>query len=453
MKDVELILGNRNMNTGAVSVRWCFSQETLDIVAEIEDPQMVLLVTPVTEKGRAVEKIIEHAVVPLSQLETFVYINDSGDFRIHGFVRSRNDFLNQEARTGGTFEKLMYQLINNNHLYIDDYFYSHVTGRPRPLFPSLYDCDISSGSTDISISEQMFAADPPEFLKFMANLWNTTPYKNSCEFRRRLMFAIPFKTPALMVYYALKFIILTMTMLMGLKPYDKYNNYWRAYFQYGDPKLVEYLNRFGKLSRLDEYYAVLKFDKFKLYSPMLVLHPIIITLMILIFPPGSYPIIYMAIAGMIGLEFAFKEFNFAWMPNPFKTFDMFLGKDNVVMYSLGTTVILALGALSLMAYGLYVLIVAHLQIFITALVIMTSIIVTLVVLDRLMLSIYNMLFTSADDNNVKRYKKYVECPIAASGKVSNTGSTIPELKPIPKRFNLRHAFESLKSNVCKPMRR
>lgn len=166
--------GPEGIDNADVPVRWCI---TTNMVSQMEkdgivDPH-ILLVSYNPKHDIEMARVL----VPVGELMTYVRFSKAGTMKLFGWIingepgrrQIKKEFLGKERG-----------------VYNTDLIFG---GSPEEDIKGTY----MGTAREVEIPSDVFGAEPPAQLKWLANLWTEDRIQDECHFRRRLIFALTIK--------------------------------------------------------------------------------------------------------------------------------------------------------------------------------------------------------------------------------------------------------------------
>lgn len=181
--------GTEGIDNADVPVRWCVTPE---LVSQIEqkgyvDPHVVIATVQVYDQPHRnlaeISPDMDRQVVPIADLMTYVRFTKPGTCRVFGWIVDGS----------------------RGRKYLHQYFKDKSHGEYTVNLLDQYDGDfrinhkhfnfnvVALSKKDILIPDDVFGAEPPGWIKWLANLWVEERTQDECHFRRRVIFGLTIK--------------------------------------------------------------------------------------------------------------------------------------------------------------------------------------------------------------------------------------------------------------------
>jgi len=191
----EIHVADKNISSGAITISWCFSRETLDCLKDAPDPCVVIVTSPPPNSdGDYDNRKEKRKVVRIKDLFAYVDFSSFGTNRIYAFIQdnykvAKSDWLTEYNKT---YNLCVYNYTGSNSLqtsYISDLLTVNV---PQELFgkpPSQWEQD------------WVYWLDP------------RNKAVDQCDFRSKRLFAYTMQLPIFIVALIVRFVIVFWAIL------------------------------------------------------------------------------------------------------------------------------------------------------------------------------------------------------------------------------------------------
>lgn len=208
-----------------IPVRWCVGPELLELMDQwrVVNPFLLIIVRPYRVEGehdgqevRLYDSETARYVVPLTQELQYVSFSRPGNNSIFATIVWGNEgepawYLKRAMSDDGSAHHLLDRYGNFNT--VDRSYRNSVAHGDRT--PTYYISNVLYETNDeltVVVPSEMFAKEPPQWLKSYVGKFVGGKAFDQCHFRRRAMFAVPFGV----IYFPVAYLLRISQLVLGL---------------------------------------------------------------------------------------------------------------------------------------------------------------------------------------------------------------------------------------------